>query len=438
MSDVETRKGIPSPFPAPLQTAAAQNTAPQDTVAQNSNPQNTAPQVSVTAKTNQPAQTTASVQNVQSTQAAPAQNAQPPQTTVAAPAQNVQPPQANNTPTGSFADASTYHYLTGGGFAGEMAHYCTYKNRKAGFANMDSIQPFFPGLYVIGAPPSAGKTTFSWQLANQQAYLGEYVLYFSLEQTKYELVAKSLSRRFYMAYRADASHNNGRSSLPLYTSIDIRYGNADRTQSNNMAAAQAMDTQDRLFVFDGGFSYTVEDICFCIECFIQQMGRIPFVVIDYLQIIAAKSGLGTLDTKDNIDQIVKRLKQIQLKYNMTILVISSLNRQNYTMPIELDSFKESGSIEYTFDVVWGLELSLLSDPDFTDIYDNNGKKLGKRSETEKRIKLSQAKQATPRTLEMRYVKNRFGAAGQSVFFYYYPAYETFLPAQAPGMIYGNN
>lgn len=303
---------------------------------------------------------------------------------------------------------------------------------------MDHNQPFLPGLYGIGAQPGGGKTTFSWQLANQQAYMGEYVLYFALEQTKYELVPKSLSHRFYMEHLADARQNNGQSSLPLYTSIDIRYGNADTAQVQNMATVLAQDTQDRLFVFDGGFSYTVEDICLWIESFICQTGRIPVVIIDYLQITEPAGSQQTLDTKSKVDQIVKRLKQIQLKYVMTIVVISSLNRTNYTMPIELDSFKESGSIEYTFDVVWGLELSLLSDPNFTDVYDNNGKKLGKKTETEKRIMLSQAKQATPRTLEMRYVKNRFGAAGQSVFFYYYPAYETFLPAQAPGMIYGNN
>lgn len=447
MSDVETRKGVPSPFPAPLQTAAAaQNTAPQNT-----NPQNTAPQVSVAAKTNQPAQTVAPTQNVQPAQTtAPAQNVQPPQTTApaqnvqstqtAAPVQNVQPPQtqATNTSANPFTDASTYHYLTGGGFARDMTFYRTYKNRKTGFANMDSIQPFLPGLYGIGAQPGGGKTTFSWQLANQQAYMGEYVLYFALEQTKYELVPKSLSHRFYMEHLADARQNNGQSSLPLYTSVDIRFGNADNAQVQRMATAQAMDTQDRLFIFGGEFSHSIDELCFYIESFICQTGRIPVVIIDYLQITEPVGGQQTLDTKSKIDQIVKRLKQIQLKYVMTIVVISSLNRPNYTMPIELDSFKESGSIEYTFDVVWGLELSLLSDPNFTDVYDNNGKKLGKRSETEKRIKLSQAKQATPRTLEMRYVKNRFGAAGQSVYFYYYPAYETFLPAQAAGIIYGSN
>jgi len=393
MSDVEARKDAPSPFPAPLQTSPA---------AQNTNLQNTAPQAGVAAKIIQPALTVAPVQNTQQTQ-------------------------PNNTPAIPFINASTYHYLTGGGFVGDIASFCIYKNRKTGYANMDHIQSFFPGLYCIGAPPSVGKTTISWQLANQQAYMGACVLYFSLEQTKYELVAKSLSHRFYMAYLEDAKQNNGQSSLPRYTSADIRYGNADRTQLNNMAAVQARDTQDRLFVFDGGFSYTVDDIRHRIESFISRTGQTPVVIIDYLQIIAPKSGQKTLDTKDNIDQIVKELKQLQLQYNMTILVISSLNRQNYTMPVELGSFKESGSIEYTFDVVWGLQLSLLNDPNFTDIYDKSGKKLGKRNEPEKRIMLSQAKQDTPRSLELSYIKNRFGPAGQSVSFAYFPAYETFLP-----------
>ncbi len=463
MADMKSEKGVPSPFPAPLQTSQAA----QNTVAQNTNAQNTAPQADVAAKTNQPPQTTvaapaqnaqtaqapapaqniqstqtaAPVQNVQSTQtAAPVQNAQTAQAPV--PSQNVQPAntqaQPNSTPATPFADASTYHYLTGGGFARDMTFYHTYKNRKTGFANMDSIQPFLPGLYGIGAQPGGGKTTFSWQLANQQAYMGQYVLYFALEQTKYELVPKSLSHRFYMEHLANARQNNGQSSLPLYTSTDIRFGNADNAQVQNMATAQAMDTQDRLFVFGGEFSHSIDEICFYIESFICQMGRIPVVIIDYLQITEPVGSQQTQDTKSKIDQVVKRLKQIQLKYVMAIVVISSLNRLNYTMPIELDSFKESGSIEYTFDVVWGLELSLLSDPNFTDHYDKNGKKLGKKTETEKRIMLSQAKQATPRTLEMRYIKNRFGAAGQSVYFYYYPAYETFLPAQAAGIIYGNN
>ena len=40
---------------------------------------------------------------------------------------------------------------------------------------------------------------------------------------------------------------------------------------------------------------------------------------------------------------------------MPIVGISSFNRENYTAPVNLSSFKESGSIEYSSDVLIGLQ-----------------------------------------------------------------------------------
>ena len=48
-----------------------------------------------------------------------------------------------------------------------------YAERKTGFDNIDQFQIFSPGLYVIGATPAAGKTTFFWQLLDQLAKRGE-------------------------------------------------------------------------------------------------------------------------------------------------------------------------------------------------------------------------------------------------------------------------
>ena len=47
-----------------------------------------------------------------------------------------------------------------------------YANRLTGFKNIDEQQFFSPGLYVIGATPAAGKTTFCWQLLEQIAERG--------------------------------------------------------------------------------------------------------------------------------------------------------------------------------------------------------------------------------------------------------------------------
>ena len=49
----------------------------------------------------------------------------------------------------------------------------TYKDRKTGFSNIDNkIGALYPGLYILGALPSLGKTTFCHQLADQLAEEG--------------------------------------------------------------------------------------------------------------------------------------------------------------------------------------------------------------------------------------------------------------------------
>lgn len=397
----EMKEKIPSPFPAPLKTNAAQ-AAVQD------------------APTSQAA---AAVQTAASMQTAPMQNAP----TIPSAMQNTSNMQTPAVSFPNFKYASISNYMAGGGFMNEIAAFQKYKNRKTGFSNMDALQPFIPGLYALGSVPSNGKTTGVWQLANQQAAMGEYVLYFSLEQTKFELTSKSLSRRFYQEYCKDKSIN-GYSSLPRYTSLQIRCGETPNTELNSMMSAQIQELGDRLNVFQGNLSGTIEDICCRIEEFILQTNQIPVVIIDYLQIIEASTINGrSLDTKDNIDHIVKMLKQIQMKHNATIIVISSLNRQNYMMPVEMESFKESGNIEYTFDVVWGLQLSILNDPEFSHHYDKNGKPLKETTIAEKRNMISNAKNSNVRSLQLVYLKNRFGFAGQSVFFDYVPADETFIP-----------
>jgi replicative DNA helicase len=52
----------------------------------------------------------------------------------------------------------------------------------------------YEGLYIVGAMSSLGKTTFVTQIGDQIANNGTDVLIFSLEMSRYELMAKSISR----------------------------------------------------------------------------------------------------------------------------------------------------------------------------------------------------------------------------------------------------
>lgn len=65
---------------------------------------------------------------------------------------------------------------------------------KSGYANLDAFTNLYPGLYVIGAISSLGKTTFIHQMGEQIAQSGIHVLFFSLEQSILELASKSIAR----------------------------------------------------------------------------------------------------------------------------------------------------------------------------------------------------------------------------------------------------
>ena len=47
---------------------------------------------------------------------------------------------------------------------------------KTGYDNLDAITSLYPGLYVVGAISSLGKTTFMYQMADQLANNGNHVL----------------------------------------------------------------------------------------------------------------------------------------------------------------------------------------------------------------------------------------------------------------------
>lgn len=78
----------------------------------------------------------------------------------------------------------------------EINSFIASGQAKTGYSNLDAIiGRLYPGLYVLGAGSSLGKTTFLLQMADQLIADCEPVLYFTMEQSQLELVTKTLSRR---------------------------------------------------------------------------------------------------------------------------------------------------------------------------------------------------------------------------------------------------
>jgi replicative DNA helicase len=274
---------------------------------------------------------------------------------------------------------------------------------KTGFKQLDDCSGgLFPGLYVVAAISSLGKTTFTHQIADNLAATGKDVLFFSLEQSKLELVSKSLAR--------ESAKIDMQKAL---SSLQIRQGQTDdilEQAINNYEKAAAYFN-----IVDGNFENDIDSITSYIEQYTAKNSCKPVVFIDYLQIIQPGLNNRTGSTKDNIDSIVKDLKRLSRKLNITIFLISAVNRANYLTPIDFESLKESGGIEYTADVIWGLQLECLNEDIFNE--SNQVKK--------KRERIKEAKNANPRKIELVCLKNRNGVANFSCVFDYFAKNDLF-------------
>lgn len=297
---------------------------------------------------------------------------------------------------------------------GEIEKFKQARDRKTGFSNLDEkAGGLYSGLYVLAAISSLGKTTLALQMADQIAAAGHDVLFFSMEQSRLEMVSKSLAR---LTAQADLKS--------AVTSLSIRKGYLP-LQVVQATAQYRAQTGDRLSIIEGNFNADIGFIADYIRRYQRRTGTAPVVFIDYLQILQpAADGKSRGSKKDEIDMAVTELKRLSRELDLTIIVISSLNRANYLTPFAFESLKESGGIEYTADVVWGLQLACLDDP----IFDKEG------SIKEKRARVDAAKAEKKRKIKFVCLKNRYGISSYSCYFDYYPENDLFIPAREPAAI----
>ena len=292
--------------------------------------------------------------------------------------------------------------------AGEIERFKDEK--KTGFSNLDAqAGGLYSGLYALAAISSLGKTSFALQMCDQLAAAGHDVLYFSLEQSRLELVSKSIAR-----YTVKTDGKGRLDFGKAVTSLSIRKGYLPK-HVLEAAEEYKQAVGDRISVIEGNFSCDISFIGDYIRRYIRQNETRPVVFVDYLQILQPADDERRRTTKEVIDTTVTELKRISREMNLTVFIISSVNRANYLTPIDFESLKESGSIEYSCDVVWGLQLQCLNE----DVFSKEGKIR------EKRARVKRAKAENPRKIQLVCLKNRYGIANFSCGFNYYPANDLF-------------
>lgn len=222
-----------------------------------------------------------------------------------------------------------------------------------GFKTIDNMldDGLYSGLYIMGAVSSLGKTTLMLQIADQIAYNGNDVLYFSLEMSKKELMTKSISR-----ITSQITENIQYAKTVRGISNGKRYANYSADEMNVILKSFNIYQEKyskNIFMFEGIGSIGTSQIASCIASHIKRTNRKPIVFIDYIQIIAPYNERAT--DKQNTDKAMLELKRMSRDYDLPVFAISSFNRENYTKEVSTKSFKESGTIEYSSDVLIGLQ-----------------------------------------------------------------------------------
>lgn len=268
---------------------------------------------------------------------------------------------------------------------------------------------FFPGVYVLGATPGAGKTAFANEVCDNIARTGELTAMFSLELSKEEIYNRSLSS---ISFRnaLNVSHQNTEDAKAIaLTMNDLK---RHHTLNSNIAKVDLLkkavsqykeDVIKNKIVFKqdiiGTSALVIRNK---IQEIITKENRKPFVVVDYLQRL--KNDDTSKDTMNAIGENIAILKQISIDFKIPILVITSYNRASYMAAANLGQGKGSGDIEYTADCIISAQLKGQGDSNYTIEKFNE--------DMEKDI----------RDIELVFLKNRNWKVGIKVEMTYVPAY----------------
>lgn len=203
-----------------------------------------------------------------------------------------------------------------------------------GFNNLDKMTGGFrpQSVIVVAAETSVGKTTFVWQIALNIASKKDPVLYLSLEMSEDEMMCKALS-----VY----------SGINYSDILNLNITSDEWKQLEEVSERLEKDFTLRI----EGKSRDIGDISRLIRKEVDKY-KIKFVVIDHLHFMENKKRFETRNLE--ITAITADLKALAKELNITILIISQMNRASATRAErrpELSDLRDSGAIEFNADMV---------------------------------------------------------------------------------------
>lgn len=220
------------------------------------------------------------------------------------------------------------------------------------------------GLYILGARPAVGKSTFAVNLADG---ITGSTLFISLEMTVEQITAKRISRRV------------GCSSAGLLS------GRLTDKAWEQVAVAMTDISTKGLYLNDR-YDLTVSQI----GLLAQAVPELRAVIVDYLGLI--QPATRSASTYENISQVSRELKRLALSLNVPVICLAQLSRkveERQNKRPMLSDLRDSGAIEQDADGVLFL---------YRDDYYAGGPADGQ-----------------PSQVELSVAKNRHGRTGETSF-----------------------
>lgn len=181
----------------------------------------------------------------------------------------------------------------------------TFEGVKTGFEQLDSVTGGLADgeVIVLGGRPAMGKTAFACALVDEVGVTQkECVLYFSLDMPS-RLVARRL--------------------LALHAGVNTVWNDANNEKFRKAVHSASSDMNDvNIFIDDTPVSSVDRIKEKCLELYKKR--NIRLVIIDYLQLIKGNE----FDSRhEEIESIMRGLKEIALKLSCPVFVLSQLNRK---------------------------------------------------------------------------------------------------------------
>ena len=249
-------------------------------------------------------------------------------------------------------------------------------------------------LILLGAAPGAGKTALTQWLFEGMAKAGRPCIYLNLEMSREQMLARSLSR---------IAGQQGNQISPTEVLQGYNWTPAQRETVRQAAEEFRADIAPRMLYNPDGVTADLDSLLNYIEAeasHAQSEGKpVPFVVLDYLQILRGRE---REDDTAVIKRAVASLKNFAIRYNTIVYLIMAHKRaDNMRGDVTMESGRDTSALEYSADLQLGLA--------FTYCLSRNGTKGKDKDE------LTQEERSY---LTLKITKSRFGIAGTEVDLYF--------------------